>query len=71
MVPNQALMPSAAGYNVFVIKNGLADIKTVKTGERNANTVHITEGLNTGDTVVISNMLRLSVGAAVQFTSIK
>lgn len=71
MVPNQALLPSAAGYSVFVIKNGKADIKTVMTGERNANTIHITEGLTTGDTVVTSNMLRLAPGAAVQFTSIK
>jgi len=71
MVPNQVLMPSSAGYSVFISKNGKADMKAVKTGERNANTIHITEGLSAGDTLIVSNMLRLAPGTDLHFVSIK
>ncbi|MFY0255476.1 efflux RND transporter periplasmic adaptor subunit [Chitinophaga sp. 30R24] len=70
MAPSQVLIPSSEGYSVFVARNGKAEVVPVKTGERNANTIHITDGLQAGDTLIVSNLLRLSAGTALHFTAI-
>jgi membrane fusion protein (multidrug efflux system) len=70
MVPNQALIPSSQGYSVFVVNNNKASFKSIEVGERNAFSVHVTKGLTPGDTVITSNMLRLTPGSAVQLVSI-
>jgi membrane fusion protein (multidrug efflux system) len=71
MISSQALIPSSQGYNVYTIKNSQAQISPVSIGQRGAYTVEILNGLNMGDTVITSNLLRLSPGASVQFASLK
>jgi membrane fusion protein, multidrug efflux system len=71
MISSQALIPSSQGYNVYTIKNSQAQISPVSIGQRGAFTVEILNGLNKGDTVITSNLLRLSPGASVQFASLK
>ncbi|MEO6314782.1 MAG: efflux RND transporter periplasmic adaptor subunit [Chitinophagaceae bacterium] len=71
MVSSQALMPSSQGYNVYTVKNNIVQLSPVEIGQRGPNTVEIIHGLNNGDTVVTSNLLRLVPGAAVQFVSVK
>ncbi|MND93825.1 Multidrug efflux pump subunit AcrA precursor [compost metagenome] len=71
MIPNQALIPSSQGYSVFVSQGGKAIIKPVEIGQRDAYSVHITKGLKAGDTLIVSNMLRLAPGSQVQLVSIK
>lgn len=71
MVPNQALIPSSQGYSVFVASAGKATIKPVEIGQRDAYSVHILNGLKAGDTLIVSNMLRLIPGSQVQLVSIK
>lgn len=70
MVPNQALIPSSKGYSVFVLNNHTASFKPIEVGQRNAYAVHVTKGLAPGDTIIISNMLRLAPGSAVQLVSV-
>ncbi len=70
MVPTQSLMPSAQGYNVYAVKNNKAVIIPVQTGQRSDRSVEITSGLTAGDTLVVSNLLRLSPGSAVQLATI-
>ncbi len=70
-IPSQALIPSAQGYSVFVARNNKATIAPVEIGQRGPNDVQINKGLNAGDTVIISNLLRLGPGAPVQFVTIK
>ena len=71
MVSSQALMPSSRGYNVYTVKNNSVQLSPVEIGQRGAYTVEILHGLNNGDTVVTSNLLRLVPGSAVQFVTLK
>ena len=70
-VSSQALIPSAQGYNVYIVKNNQAQLVPVEIGQRGANTVEVLHGLTKGDTVIASNLLRLSPGATVRFASLK
>lgn len=70
MVPNQALIPSSQGYSVFVVNAGKASFKSIQVGQRDAFSVHVTSGLASGDTVITSNMLRLTPGSAIQLVSV-
>jgi membrane fusion protein (multidrug efflux system) len=71
MVSSQALIPSSQGYSVYTAKQNQVQLIPVEIGQRGAYTVEILNGLNKGDTVVTSNLLRLMPGAAVQFASLK
>ncbi len=70
-IPSQSLMPSSQGYSLFVLKNGKAEVTPVTVGQRDAERVHITKGIQAGDTVIISNQLRLTPGADVRIVNVK
>lgn len=69
-VPSQALVPSPGGYKVFVARNTNAEALAVQIGQRTTGSVEILKGLNPGDTVITSNLLRLSSGTSISFVSI-
>ncbi|HEY5824070.1 MAG TPA: efflux RND transporter periplasmic adaptor subunit, partial [Cyclobacteriaceae bacterium] len=69
-VSSQALIPSSKGYSVYLSKNNSMVPTQVEIGQRNAGTVEITHGLHKGDTVITSNLLRLTPGAKVQFVTL-
>ena len=71
MVSSQALIPSSRGYSLYTAKNNQVQLTPVEIGQRGANEVEVLHGLNIGDTVVTSNLLRLMPGASVQFVSLK
>ncbi len=70
-LPTESLIPSAHGYSVFTVKNGLAKITAVTVGNRSHSEALITSGINDGDTVMISNILRSGDGTPVQIVSTK
>jgi membrane fusion protein (multidrug efflux system) len=70
-IPSQALMPSSDGYAVYVNRNKTVQITPVQIGQRGAHDVQILKGLSAGDTVITSNLLRLTPGAAVELVTIK
>jgi membrane fusion protein (multidrug efflux system) len=70
-IPSQSLMPSSQGYSVYLLRNGKAQITPVVVGQRDANNVQITSGLQTGDTVIASNQLRITPGADVHIVNLK
>jgi membrane fusion protein (multidrug efflux system) len=71
MVSSQALIPSSQGYSVYVSKNNHVQLAPVEIGQRGPYAVEVLHGLNNGDTVITSNLLRLVPGAAVQFVTLK
>lgn len=71
MVSSQALIPTSQGYNVYVVKNNQVQVAPVEIGQRGPYTVEILKGVNNGDTVITSNLLRLSPGAGVHFVTLK
>ncbi len=69
-IPANALIPSIKGYSVFLIRKGLADPALVKTGLRNSDFVLITEGIDAGDTLVTTNLLRINKGSPLKIVKI-
>lgn len=65
-LPTEALIPGGDGYTVFVVEKGLAKSKPVSIGNRTETAATITSGLNNGDSVIVSNLLRLGEGMPVQ-----
>ncbi len=66
LVPTEALAPGDKGYTVFVIKNGLAKPTSVSISNRTEKEAIITSGLIAGDSLIISNMLRIGDGTPVK-----
>lgn len=66
MVPTQALIPGLEGNTVLVLRNGKAQNAKVTIGMRTSSHVQITDGLQPGDTVMTTNILRAKPGVPVQ-----
>jgi membrane fusion protein (multidrug efflux system) len=69
-VTSNALIPSSRGYSVYVSRKNAVQAVPVEIGQRNERTVVITDGLQKGDTVITSNLLRLVPGSPVQFVTL-
>ncbi len=69
-VKAEALIPEMGRNKVFVYKNGKAEARQVVTGIRTEKMVQITEGLQAGDTVIVSGLLQLRNGMAVQLQNV-
>ncbi|HEX5652325.1 MAG TPA: efflux RND transporter periplasmic adaptor subunit [Chitinophagaceae bacterium] len=65
MIPTEALIPGGSGYTVFLVKNGKAKITAVTVSNRNEKEALVSSGINNGDTVMISNILRAADGMPV------
>ena len=65
VVPSQAVQVSQSGTFVFVIKDGLAQVQTVKVERQIGAESVIASGLSGGETVVTEGQLLLSSGARV------
>lgn len=69
-LPTQALIPSAGGYNVFTLVQGKAALHKVTTGLRSEKTVEITEGIQPGDTVLLTGFMRIRQGSPVKIIKV-
>ncbi len=59
VVPKSAVVDRSGKTLVFIYKEGLAKWRYVKINGENAQSYHISEGLNLGDTLIISNNFNL------------
>lgn len=66
LIPAIAVVPDVEGRRVFVVKDGTARGVPVEIGARTSDRVQILSGLNPGDQVVVSNLLRMRSGAKVK-----
>ncbi|WP_230411866.1 efflux RND transporter periplasmic adaptor subunit [Denitromonas iodatirespirans] len=66
VVPEQALVPTAAGQFVYRVVEGKAVQTPVKVGQRQGTSVEITEGLSEGAEVVTAGQIKLRDGAPVK-----
>lgn len=66
LVPALAVTQDIKGQKLFVIKNGEAVTKLVKTGIQKDDFVQITEGLEAGDTVITTSLLSMRDGVPVK-----
>src|SRR5262245_30814566 len=66
MIPQAAVVPAAGLTKVFVITNGKAVERIIKTGAIDGHLIEIVEGVNEGEIVALSNQEKLQTGTAVR-----
>ena len=57
MVPTNCIIPDDKNKQLVLVKGGKASFVTVKTGVRLADNVEVTNGVNEGDSVVVTGVL--------------
>jgi membrane fusion protein (multidrug efflux system) len=65
LVPAQAIVPSATGHALWVVREGRASLREVEIGLRTRDAVEILRGLSAGEAVLTSNLLRVREGSRV------
>jgi multidrug efflux system membrane fusion protein len=66
LVPSGAVQIGQNGPYIFVVKpDSTLDLRKVKPGQRQGDLTVITEGVNSGETVVVSGQLQLAPGTKV------
>ncbi len=66
VVPRNAFVGSVSSNQIFVIENGVAKLKTVTAGRILGNKVEILNGLNDGETVIVTGQINLQDGSKVE-----
>jgi len=66
MVPSEAIIPEARGKKIIRFNSGNADFVEVTTGVRDSAYVQVTDGIQSGDTVIITGLLSVRPGTKVQ-----
>lgn len=65
IVPSLAVIPGLKEETVYVVNDGVAEVRKVTTGIRTADSVLIEDGLKPGDQVIVSSILQLRPGVRV------
>lgn len=71
IVPTQAIIPQARNKQVVVYKNGLPEFRIVETGIRDSSFVQIQEGLQAGDTVILTGLLAIRPETKLALTKVE
>lgn len=66
LIPRRAISGSVHAANVFVVKNGIARKQDVVTGNMLNENIEILQGLNPGDSIVVSGLVNVTDGVAVK-----
>jgi len=71
MVPTNAIIPNDINNQLVLIKDGKSKFVNITTGVRSANNVEITNGVNAGDTVVVTGVLFAKPDSPVKIRNVK
>ena len=66
IVPRNAFVGSVSSNQIFIIENGTAKLKTVTAGKVLGDKVEILNGLNDGETVIVTGQINLQDGTKVE-----
>lgn len=69
-IPSEAIVPEMGKDKVFLYKSGKAEPIEITTGIRTEAEVQVVQGLNVGDTIIISGTLQLRTGLPVTLDAI-
>lgn len=69
-VPSEAIVPEMGKDKVFLYRSGKAEPVEITTGIRTESEVQVVQGLNVGDTIIISGTLQLRTGLPVTLDNI-
>lgn len=70
-VPASAIIPDDKNNQLVVVKGGKANFVNVRTGLRESDMIEILDGINTGDSVVVTGVLFVRPKSAVKIKSVK
>jgi membrane fusion protein (multidrug efflux system) len=70
-VPTNCIIPNDKNNQVIIVKDGKASFVDVQTGIRQANTIEIIKGLQTGDSVVVTGVLFARPKSQLKVRSVK
>lgn len=70
-VPANALIPDDKNNQLVVVKGGKATFVNVRTGLRESDMIEIAQGINPGDSVVVSGVLFVRPKSVVKVRSVK
>jgi membrane fusion protein, multidrug efflux system len=71
VVPTNCIIPNDKDNQLIVVKNGIANFVNVQTGIRQSNTVEVINGLEIGDSVVVTGVLFARPKSKVKVRMIK
>lgn len=71
LVPANCIIPEAKSKKVVTVKDGKAAFVNVETGDRQEDYVEVINGLNVGDSVVVSGVLFVRPDAPVKVRSVR
>lgn len=71
MIPSSSIIPEANGKKVIVAKNGKPEMTTIETGLRTAGGVEVLNGLNIGDSVVVTGVLYVRPNSKLKVRTVK
>ncbi len=71
VIPSESVIPEMNGEKVFICVNGKVRSVPVKTGIRTETSIQIVEGLNPQDTLILTGLLQLSDGKAVEIRDLQ
>ena len=69
-VPSEAIVPEMGKDKIFLYKSGKAQPVEIQTGIRTEAETQVLQGLQTGDTIIISGTLQLRTGLPVTLDNI-
>ncbi len=70
LIPTESLVPDIDGEKAFVYHNGIAVATNITTGLRTKTDIQITNGLEEGDTVIISGIIQMRPNSPVKIAKI-
>lgn len=68
IIPQSALMLDQQGAFVFVVEQGRAALRRIRTGQPQGGRVTVQDGLKPGDMLIVDGLQRIRPGAPVQAT---
>lgn len=71
MIPTGSIIPVLKGQKVYLAKGDSVVERMVKTGLRTEKELEITEGLEKGDTLIVSALMQLKKGAKIKVLQVK
>jgi membrane fusion protein (multidrug efflux system) len=70
LIPSQAVIPTTKDKKVAVVKEGKAKLVVVHLGERTNDKVEVLDGLQSGDTIVLTGLMQVKPGMKVKITKV-
>ena len=70
-IPTNCIIPDDKNNQVVLVKNGHANFVNIKTGVREASSVEVVDGINVGDTIVVTGVLFARPKSVLSIRSVK